>query len=136
MIFHTYHSRSESSIPDILKNGFQEKFIGKKGGFGLLFGSGIYTTTNLKYVSTYHPTCNKVLLCEINTENYKEIDSKDYAKNKHEFRDLDLLIIKDIDEYVCKNLEVIKVIKVLTVDKIFNKINLQDVLTDVVILTK
>ncbi len=134
MIYHTYHSRSECNIPDILENGFNEKFIGKKGGFGLIFGRGIYTTTNLKYVSTYHPSCNKILLCEINTENYKEIELKDYKKNKFDFENVDLLIIKDVDEYVCKNLDIIKVIAVLTVNKIFTKVDGQEILTDVTIV--
>jgi hypothetical protein len=136
MIFHTYHSRSERNIPDILENGFNEKFIGKKGGFGLIFGRGIYTTTNLKYVSMYHPSCNKILLCEIDTENYVEIELKDYTKNKKKFEEVDLLIIKDAEEYICKNLDIIKVTKVLTVDKIFTKMGGQEVLTDVIIRYK
>jgi len=134
MIFHTYHSTSEDSISNILENGFQEKFIGKKGGFGLIFGHGIYTTTNLKYVSMYHPSCNKILVCEINTENYKEIEMKDYKNKKNKFEDIDLLILTDIDEYVCKNINIIKVIKVLTVDKIFTKINGQETLSGVIII--
>ncbi len=136
MIFHTYHSRSECNIPDILENGFNEKFIGKKGGFGLIFGHGIYTTTNLKYVSMYHPSCDKILLCEINTENYIEIELKDYTKKNNKFEEVDLLIIKDADEYVCKNLDIIKVTEILTVDKIFLKIGGQEVLKDVIILDR
>ena len=55
MIFQTYHSRSEKNIPSLLEYGFQEKFIGQKGGFGLIYGRGVYTSDNLKYVYLLSP---------------------------------------------------------------------------------
>ena len=127
MIFTTYHSRSEKNILDILKNGFQEKYIGQKGGFGNIFGPGVYTSTNLKYVSTYHPECNKIIVCEIDTNNYQIMNITEfqkYRKRDKEYLDsLDLLIIGDNEdnyEYVCKNLKKIRAIKVIRVEKIFD----------------
>jgi hypothetical protein len=121
--FTTYHSRSEKNAFDILENGFQEKFIGKKGGFGLIFGKGVYTSTNLKYVCTYHPDCDKILVCEINTDNFKKMTSKEYTKlrkkDREELESYDLLIIEDLDEYVCKDLNKIKVKEMIKVKKIF-----------------
>lgn len=126
MIFITYHSRSEKNITDIIENGFQEKYIGQKGGFGTIFGKGVYTSTNLKYVSTYHPNCNKILVCQISTNNYEIMSISEFKKclkkNQEYLDHLDLIIIGDNEdnyEYVCKNLKKISVIKVLTVEKKF-----------------
>lgn len=128
MIFTVYHSRSEGNIPSIVEHGFQEKFIGQKGGFGLIYGRGVYTSDNLKYVSTYHPTCNKVIVCEIVTDNYIRIKSKDYnKKNRKKYEDYDLLIVEDMNEYVCKNLEKIRIKEVITVKKTFDHDTLVDV---------
>ena len=127
MLFTTYHSRSEKNCFDILENGFQEKFIGKKGGFGLIFGRGIYTTTNLKYASMYHPDCNKMLVCEIDTNNFIKMTMKDYNNRKKELEDYDLLIIEDMDEYICKNVKKIKVKEMLVVKKVFENNTLKDV---------
>lgn len=128
MIFNTYHSTSEKNIPSLLEHGFQDKFIGQKGGFGLIYGRGVYTSQNLKYVSTYHPECNKVIMCEINTDNYITIRAKDYTKkSRWRYEDYDLLIVEDINEYVCKNLEKIKITEVISVRKTFEKDMLVDV---------
>lgn len=128
MIFTVYHSRSERNIPSLLEHGFQEKFIGQKGGFGLIYGRGVYTSDNLKYVSTYHPVCNKVIVCEINTDNYITIKSKDYTKkSRKKYEDYDLVIVEDMNEYVCKNLDTIRIKEVITVRKTFEKDMLVDV---------
>ena len=62
MEYITYHSTLEKNISDILKNGFKENF-GK--GFGSTFGNGIYTSPDIKYVSTYNIECDKILVCKI-----------------------------------------------------------------------
>lgn len=130
--FTTYHSRSEKNAFNILENGFQEEFIGKKGGFGLIFGKGIYTTTNLKYASMYHPSCNKILVCKIETDNFKTMTNKEYLKmrkkEKEKLEEYDLLIIEDLDEYVCKDVNKIKVKKMIVVNKIFENNTLIDVI--------
>ena len=138
MEFITYHSTSEKNIPDILKNGFKENF-GK--GFGSTFGNGVYTSPDLKYVSTYNVDCDKILVCKIKTDNVKTLTVRDFLyfnrKHKKLLEDLDLFIISDVNEYVCKNVSCISVIQVMTVERIFKKNeNNQLYLDDVIILNK
>ena len=138
MEFITYHSTSEKNIPGILKNGFKENF-GKC--FGSTFGNGIYTSPDLKYVSTYNIDCDKILVCKIKTDNVKTLTVRDFLyfnrKHKKLLEDLDLLIISDANEYVCKNVSCISVIQIMTVERVFKKNeNNQLYLDDVIILNK
>jgi hypothetical protein len=117
-----YHSTVEKNISDILKNGFKENF-GK--GFGTTFGNGIYTSPDIKYVSTYNIECNKILVCKIKPIKIKKVNIKEFLylkrKYKNELEDLDLLIISDANEYICKNVNCIRVIQVITIDRIIKK---------------
>jgi hypothetical protein len=117
-----YHSTSEKNISDILINGFKENF-GK--GFGTTFGNGIYTSPDIKYVSTYNIECDKILVCKIKPVKTKKINIKEFLylkrKYKNELENLDLLIISDANEYICKNVNCIRVIQVITIDRIIKK---------------
>jgi hypothetical protein len=117
-----YHSTSQKNISDILKNGFKENF-GK--GFGTTFGNGIYTSPDIKYVSTYNIECDKILVCKIKPGKTKKINIKEFLylkrKYKNELENLDLLIILDANEYICKNVNCIMVIQVITIDRIIKK---------------
>jgi hypothetical protein len=122
MEFIAYHSTTEKNIPDILKNGFKENF-GKC--FGSTFGNGVYTSPDLKYVCTYNIDCNKILVCKIKTDKIKTMTTREFLyfnrKHKKLLEDLDLLIISDANEYVCKNVSCISVIQLMTVERIFKK---------------
>ena len=119
MEYITYHSTLEKNISDILENGFKENF---DKGFGTTFGNGIYTSPNIKYVSTYNIECDKILVCKINANKIKNINIKEFLylkrKYKNKLEELDLLIISDANEYICKNINCIKVIQVITINKI------------------
>ena len=135
MEYIVYHSTPEKNISSILENGFKENF-GKC--FGSTFGRGIYTSPDLKYVSTYNIDCNKILVCKIKTDNVKILTIRDFLyfnrKHKKLLEDLDLLIISDANEYVCKNVSCISVIDVITIDRVYKKNeNYQEHLDDVII---
>ena len=131
----TYHSTSECNIESILLNGFQDRF---GECYGLTFGKGVYTTTDLKYASSYNIECDKILECEIVTENTIELNVKEYKKNikRIEKENPDLVVIKDASEFVCKNLCKIRVISVLTVEKVLEKVFGQEQLVSVRILDR
>ena len=122
MEYITYHSTLEKNISDILKNGFKENF-GK--GFGSTFGNGIYTSPDIKYVSTYNIECNKILVCKIKPNKIKNINIKEFLylkrKYKNKLEELDLLIISDANEYICKNVNCVRVIQVITINRIIKK---------------
>ena len=116
-MFKTYHSTPEHNIESILSNGFQKRY---GNNYGLTFGDGIYTTSSILYASTYNIECDKILLCEIVTDNYLKLTSYEYrrmSRKKYLLEKYDLIIITDCDEYVCKILETIKVIDVLNIKR-------------------
>jgi hypothetical protein len=126
MIYTTYHSTPECNIESIIKNGFQERF---GSCYGLTFGSGVYTTTDIKYASSYNIECDKILECEISSEKTISLKTREYKKNINRIKqeEPDLVVINDATEYVCKNLKKIRVVSVITVKKIIMNEVLQGV---------
>lgn len=124
--FTTYHSTTDDNIPGILENGFEPRF---GQNYGLTFGDGIYTTSSMLYASTYNIESNKLLVCEIVTDNVREMTLKEYIrlKKKHVLDSFDLVIITDCDEYISKNLNTIRVVDVVQIERKFNGSMLDEV---------
>lgn len=131
MSFTVYHSTMEKNIASILSNGFQDRF---GSCYGLTFGRGVYTTSDLKYAASYNIECDKILECEINPVSVMEMNTREYKKNVKRIKteEPDLVIIKDAREFVCRNLSVIRVVAILNVEKLI----LDDKLVEVNVLER
>lgn len=131
----TYHSTLDSNIESILVNGFKDRF---GSCYGLTFGKGVYTTSDIKYAASYNIECNKILECEIVSDRTIEMDVREYKKNIKRIttEEPDLVVIKDANEFVCKNLSKIRVVAVLTVEKVLSSISGSQQLVNVMIIDR